>query len=404
MSAPVPPRQTPPSNAFKWFFAGRVIDLAGSAMTTTAISLSVLEATGSPTDVGVVLAANVAPSLILLLVGGVVADRWQRGRILVATCSFSFLIQATMAAMFFAGRFHLATMAILATLNGMVAAFNSPALRGIIPELVDRQTLQQANASLATARNATRIIGPAVAGITVATIGGGYALSLDALSILLAAAIFTKLPATTKPKATPALLANLKDGWSAFISLRWVWILSGSYALINLAHVGPWQVLAPTLVTQAHSPSFWGVALSVRAAGELLASALMIRIKLPHPLATGLVLGAFSAAPFFVLAVSRSYPALLGAVVLAAFGVTIASLTYETTLQSHVPHDKLSRVASYDDLLVFATVPLSQALAGPTAKLFGAQPVLFSCAVALVLLHLLPLASKEVRTISAGAN
>ena len=61
-------------------------------------------------------------------------------------------------------------------------------------------------------------------------------------------------------------------------------------------------------------------------------------------------------------------------------------------------------MASYDDLLVFATVPLSQALAGPTSKLFGIQPVLFSCVVALVLLHLLPLASKEVRTISTGAN
>ncbi|MDO5701069.1 MAG: MFS transporter [Bowdeniella nasicola] len=391
------------SGAFRWFFTGRAVDLAGSSMTPVAIALGVLQATGSASTVGIVMAANVVPTLILMLLGGVLADRSARGRILTITALVSAATHAAMAAVLFTPGFSLAAMSLLAAGSGMVGAFNNPALRGIVPELVAEEHIQRANASLATARNAARIGGPALAGLLVAGAGGGWTLLLDATSFLAAAFCFSRLPTTSRPSAPAPLLRDLVEGWATFCALRWVWTLSLAYTLINLMLVGPWQILGPVIVSGQHSVGLWGVLLSVRAVGLLAASTLMMKLRFSNPLVAGLLLGSLAALPLFALGTSESVPILFAAVLISAFGITASGITYEMTLQTHVPRAHLSRVASYDDLLAFAAVPLSQVLVGPASAAFRPRPVVTACAVGIVVMHLVPLLVREVRTVTRSS-
>lgn len=389
---------------FRWFFAGRLVDLAGSSMTPAVLALSVLEQTRSATHVGVVMAANVTPTLLLMLLGGVLADRWPRARILLVTCAASATVQALMAALLISSRFSLGTMALLAALSGAIGGFNSPALRGIVPELVDPAHIQQANAALATARNAVRIAGPALGGVLVAGIGGGWALAADALSFVLAGLFFLRLPVSGRAHASAPLLGELVAGWSAFRALRWVWTLSLAYAVINLLLVGPWQVLGAVVVEENHGAAAWGTVLSVRAVGLLAASSLMLRLRLRSPVTTGLLVGTASGLPLLTLAWADSLWPLMVAVMLGAVGSAVSGITYESALHSRVPREVLSRVSSYDDLLSFVMVPISQALAGPVSGLVRAQPLLLVCGIGIVLTHLAPLASSAVRQASRASG
>lgn len=382
---------------FRWFYLGRIIDLTGSAMTPVALSLAVLAHTGSPTQMGIVLAANVTPTLAFLLLGGVLADRWQRRTIVQCSALLAACTQAAMAALLFQRDLHLPTMASLAALSGLIGAFNTPALRGIVAELVASRDLQRANALLASGRNATRIVGPTLAASLVASIGGGWALAIDACTFVLAAACFTHLPARVNTRPKTRLSRDLRAGWRAYLARRWVWTISLCSMLVNLAMVGPWQILGAVLVTERYGAPVWGALLSLRTAAMLVTSAALIHVVLKNPLRTGVLFGTLTALPLLALATHAPPLWLVASVIGAAIGMCVATISYEVCLQRAIPPTELSRVTSFDDLFAFAAVPLSQLLAGPAAALIGTERLLAICAAAIAVLQVLPLTLVEVR-------
>ncbi|MEV0715589.1 MFS transporter, partial [Asanoa sp. NPDC050611] len=137
---------------FRAFYLGRLVSLAGSAMTPVALAFAVLAASGRPGDLGIVLACQLVPHLGLLLVGGAVADRLPRRAVLVVANLGAGLTQGAIAAVLLAGAYRLWLVAALALLSGAVEAFTSPALRGIVPELVGPDDLRRANALLSATR------------------------------------------------------------------------------------------------------------------------------------------------------------------------------------------------------------------------------------------------------------
>lgn len=367
-------------------------------MTTVALALAVLQASGSAGDLGIVLAANMIPTLVLLLIGGAVADRVSRRALLIATNLASAATMGAMAVTLITGHYDLVVVASLSLANGAVSAFTSPALRGIVPELVDRQDLQRANALLASTRNAVRILAPTLASILVATAGGGWALAVDALTYGLAALAFTQIPGGSRPPRTnQALWADLVDGWSLFRSMRWVVLMTISFALINAFNVGPWNVLGPMVVSQHSGALGWGAVQSVRAIGLLLMSVVAIKIVLTHPLRDGRLWGTLAGLPLIAIGLSGQAWVVALAAFIGGLGFTVAALTWETALQASVPAASLSRIAAYDDLLSYLAIPLSQIAVGPLAIAFGASRVSIACGVAYIAACLFPLASRAIR-------
>jgi MFS family permease len=385
---------------FGWFFAGRTVDLAGSSMTTIALALAVLQASGRAADLGIVLAATMVPTLVLLLVGGTVADRVRRRTVLIVSNLCTAAVMAAMAVILITDRYALAVIAGLALVSGAVNAFSQPALRGIVPELVERQDLQRVNALLASSQNTVRILGPMVASVLVATVGGGWALAADAASYLLAAAAFTRIPGASRPPAARRpLWRDLADGWTTFRSMRWVVVMTISFALVNAVNVGPWNVLGPQVVSGHDGALGWGAVQTVRAIGLLVMSIVAVKLVLRWPLRDGRIWGTLAGLPLLAVGVTGDAWIVAAAAFVGGLGLTIASITWESTLQAAVPEASLSRVAAYDELLSYVAIPLSQVAVGPLAAAFGAQEVTLVCGVAYLVVCLLPLLNREVRTI-----
>lgn len=383
---------------FGWFFLGRTVDLAGSSMTTVALALAVLQASGRAVDLGVVLAATMVPTLVLLLVGGAVADRVRRRTVLVVTNAATAVVMAAMAAILIADSYDLVVIAGLAFVSGAVNAFSGPALRGIVPELVERRDLQRANALLSGSQNTVRILGPVAASVLVVTAGGGWALAADATSFLLAAAAFTRIPGTSRPPAAGLpLWRDLVDGWAVFRSMRWVVVMTISFALVNACNVGPWNVLGPQVVSGGDGAVGWGTVQTVRALGLLLMSIVAVRVVLRRPLRAGRIWGTLAALPLLALGLSGEAWVVAAAAFVGGLGLTVASITWETTLQAAVPEEALSRVAAYDELFSYVAIPLSQLAVGPLAAAYGAQEVSVVCGIAYVVVCLAPLANRDVR-------
>jgi len=389
---------------FRGFFLGRLVSLLGSAMTPVALALAVLQAAGRPEDLGIVLAAQLFPNLALLLVGGAVADRLPRRAVLVAANLGAGLTQGAVAAVLITGHYSLPLLAGIELANGALAAFTSPALRGIVPELVVAAELQRANALLAAAGNAAKILGPTAAGLVSATVGGGWAIALDAISFLAAAGLLARLRLAAPPAAAnrQGLLADLRDGWRAFRGITWVWVTTMSCCVINLVNVGAWQILGPLLTTRRSGEAAWGLVLSARAVGLLLMSVALSRLALRRPLRAGQLGGALGGLGLVGVGLGLSAPWLIGCAFVAGLGFTALDVTWDTSVQQHVPRAALSRVCAYSDLLSYAAIPVGQLLVGPAAERWGGAAVALCCGLAFAAAALAPLAVREVRDLPSA--
>lgn len=367
-------------------------------MAPVALAFAVLDAAHNPNDLGIVLAANLIPHLLLLLVGGASADRFPRRTVLVTSNLGSALTQGAVAAILLAGSYSLLLIAGLEFANGAIAAFTTPALRGVVPELVDAGQLQKANAVLGSARNATRIIGPTVAGVLVAGVGSGPAIAFDAATYLLAALCLLRLQVSKNTKAARApLLRDIREGGSYFRSVRWLWPVSLAFFVVNLVQTGPWQILGPQIVGKQGGPRDWGLVLSARAVGLLVMSLLMYRLVVRFYLRVTLLAGVLAAVPLLGLGIGLHNTGLIIAATIGGAGSSASAITWDSALQQHIPQTKLSRIASIDDLLSYAAIPIGQLAAGPLAGGIGAPTVCLIAALIWITAGLAPLMNRSVR-------
>ncbi|MFJ5927166.1 MFS transporter [Kitasatospora sp. NPDC092948] len=385
-------------SGFRWFFTGRAISLLGSAMAPVALAFAVLDGSGRAADLGVVLALRTLPMLAFLLLGGAIADRLPRRTVLLTTHLGAGLTQGTVAALLLTGHYALGPIAALEFLNGVLTAFTSPALVGVLPELVPREQLRPANALLGMAANGSKVFGPALAGLLVASAGPGWAVAGDALSYLPAALCLARLPAGRIRSQRAALLPELRQGWAVFRHTRWIWWTTWSYCATNLLLTGPWQILGP----QLSGPALWGALLGARGAGLLLAGAVLYRLALPRLLAAGQLANLTLPLPLLALGLHAPAPWLLAAALTAGLGSGLAGTAWDTSLQEHLPSDVLSRVSAHAEVFSYLAIPLGQLACGPLAAHYGPHTVGTAVTLTQAALALLPLLAPSVRALPHG--
>jgi MFS family permease len=341
-------------------------------MAPVALAFAVLDATHSAGALGLILAARSVPMLVFLLVGGVVADRFSRRTVLLVSNFGAALSQGLAATFSSPGTSTLPPSSPWRFVNGTLTAFTSPALRGIVPQLVDADQRQRANSLLGSSKNLISIVGPSLAGGIVIAFGGGWAMCIDAVSYLIAAFCLAKVRLPEQvTKGSPAFFRELRDGWVAFRSMTWVCVVVLAFAATNCIYVGVWSVLGPTIASTSVGAVFWGTVLSARAAGMLAATAAMYRGKRARSLVVGLLCFATGALPMIVLGLHGSAALLIGVAFVAGVGLGVMAITWETSLQDHVPNKILSRIAAYDDLVSYVAIPVGQLSVAPLAGAFG---------------------------------
>jgi MFS family permease len=358
--------------AFRMFFAGRTVATLGNAIAPIAIAFAVIDISDSAGALGLVLAARSVPQVLLILLGGVLADRFPRHLVLVVSNVVSALTQATVAALLFTGTADIWHLVALEAVNGASSAFLLPAAAGLTPQTVPASVLQQANALLRLGSNGALISGAALGGLLVATVGPAWGLVIDATTFAAGAVLFgrIKLPSGERVQAEN-FLTELRDGWDEFRSRTWLWVIVVQFAFVNAAYAWSFMTLGPIIANQTIGRAAWGLVIAAQTTGMIAGGLVALRLRPSRPLFVGTAAILLWAPLLVILAEAPNTLALVATAVVAGVGWELFAVYWDLSLQQHVPGDKLSRVSSYDALGSFVFVPVGLVLAGPLAVALG---------------------------------
>jgi predicted MFS family arabinose efflux permease len=373
--------------------------MLGSAVAPIALAFGVLDLTGSKSDLGFVLAATWIPQLILILFGGVFADRLPRHLVMVGANAVSAAAQGTMAVLLLTGTAELWHLIALQVLRGAAFSFFFPASQGLVPQTVPTAELQPANVLFSMTRNGTTVVGAALGGALVAATSPGWALAFDGATYLVSAVIFAgmRLPPRAASVEAPNMLRELAEGWSEFVSRRWLWTIVVAAGIGNMAWITG-NVYGPLVAKQSLGGAGpWGVIAASEAAGLLIGGILLLRYRPRRPLFVGTAALTTGAVPLLFLAEVSSTAAIAAAFLLAGLALEVFNTTWTTVLQEQIPLEKLSRVSSYDALGSFVFIPLGLSIAGPVADAIGLTHALWLAAAVVAGSMLSALLVRDVR-------
>ena len=281
-------------------------------------------------------------------------------------------------------------LALVAGVTGAATGFFGPASTGLLPEVVLAEQLQPANGLRASAVSTGEILGPLLGGLLVTAAGAGWAIAIDAVTFAVSAACLAMLRIPARVAAEPSsFLTELREGWFAFRSRRWVWTFVAYFAIVNLLW-GAWGVLGPIVSERdLGGAAAWGTILAAMGVGALAGSLLAAQVKPRRPLLLAAIADGLFVLPLAFLAAAPPVPLIAFGALLAGAGMALAISVWESTLQRHIPGKSLSRVSSYDWFGSLAFYPLGLAIWGPVAAVIGVSVSLwlaFGLAVAVTLL------------------
>ena len=359
-------------------FIAYVVTYSGTAMAPIAMAFGVLDLTGSASDAAIVIAAPTLASTVILLFGGVVADRFSRQRIIYCAELVAMAAQLFLAYLFISGTASLVSLTAGMLIMGIAIAFHAPAAAGFIVQLVDDDQLQYANALLGTARNAAMIGGAALGGTLVALVGAGPTLALDGLTFALSAVlVWSMRPRVQRPPEPSSVFEDLKLGWHEFSSHTWLWVIVIQFSLIVAVGESLFGLIGPAYTREfMDGAKDWGWIAAAFGVGTLLGGVASMRVRPRHPMRTA-TLVVYS---FCLVSVALYFDAplpviMLAGVVMGTLGQIFGVLWY-TTLQLKVPRELLSRVSAYDHLGSIVLAPLGIVAAGWLYEAAGAHNTL----------------------------
>ncbi|MEV4630193.1 MFS transporter [Micromonospora sp. NPDC049523] len=401
---------------FALLFAARTASVLGGAFAPVALAFGVLGLPGATaTTLSLVLVGQAVPQMVLMLAGGVLADRLPRYRVMIAgelICAAAYLL---LSAMLVTGRAPLPALVAGAALAGVGVAVLFPAILGIVPEVVSADRLQAANGLLRMGTNTARLAGFTLGGTMVVLLGGGPALAFSgaffALSSVFVVGLGRPGKATTAGTAALAVgatagtaaaavgatagtaaaavgptagtpFADLRAGWREFVGRQWLWVMVVQFAFTVATTQAVHGVLGPVVAQrELGGAAAWSAVLVGEAVGMLIGVVIAIRLRPRRPLLMVAVATCAAAVPLYLL---LGLGAPLWTVVLAGLvtgiSVDIGNVIWDTTLQREIRPEMLSRISAYDALGSYMFGPIGLLLVGAAATAFGPRPAMLCCA------------------------
>lgn len=347
-------------------------------MTRIATSWLVYRLTGSALLLGAVGFAGQIPSFLLAPFAGVLVDRWNRHRLLIATQVLAMLQSLGLAILTLTGIVQVWHVILLSVFQGLINAFDMPARQAFVVEMVEkREDLPNAIALNSSMVNAARLLGPSIGGVIIAAVGEGWCFMLDSISYLavIASLLAMKLtPRLTKHLREARMLQQLREGWkyaSGFAPIRKVLLLLALVSLVGM----PYTVLMPVFANEIlhGGPNTLGLLMAASGLGALSGALLLAARK--SVLGLGkyipLMAGAFGAG-LIAFSFSRVLWLSLLLMVVTGLGFMVQMAASNTVLQTIVDEDKRGRVMSFYTMAFMGTAPFGSLLAGSVADKIGA--------------------------------
>jgi MFS family permease len=374
---------------FVWLWSGATVSLFGDGIYFVSIAWEVYRISNAPTALGVVSAAFALPQVLLLVLGGVLSDRLDRRQVMFLGNLVSGLMIGALGTLVVLHQIRLWEIVVLVAVYGVSQAFFMPASRAIVPSLIDAELVPQAMALEQFVQPLTStLIGPAVGGLLVAAGGTGLALLIDAGTFSVAAVALAAMSsghaapaqgAAGKPQGRFGILGEARQALQFVRGLPWLWAGLGAAAIGNIALTGPLTVLIPYLIKyRLHSgPQTLGLFGACGGLGAILAAVYVGWRGVPRRSVSWIFLSwAIGTAALVPMGLAGAAWELLPLAFVTLGGITLGNVIWFSRMGVEVPGYILGRVASLDMMVSFSLTPLSNAVTGPLAGVFGARQVL----------------------------
>ncbi|WP_397324063.1 MFS transporter [Pantoea agglomerans] len=373
--------------SFRYLFFGRLFTVLGNGIAPIALAFAVLDIGGSASDLGIVVASRSLCNVLFLLVGGVVADRYSRSRVLVSSAVVAAVSQAIVAWSVLDGSATVISLTLLGALNGAAAGIALPASSALVPQVVPATDLRQANALIQLGIYGGTVMGASMGGIITSAVGPGWGLAIDAMGFAVSAPLYFLIRVKSSKAAASQgnILRDIKEGWAEFAGRSWIWSIVLQFAIINVAFNGIVVVLGPMIADASFGRARWGIIVAAHSAGLIAGSFLAMKWHPRRDLFIGAMLAGLYALPIFMLSQNASAALLIVGFFIAGMSLGLFGVTWAHSLQTHIPPDKLARVYAYDAMGSFIAIPFGQLVAGPLATHFGMSAVLLMSALAAVM-------------------
>jgi hypothetical protein len=377
---------------YRLLVGGMSVSLLGDGLFLVALAWQVYALSNAPTALASVGIAMTIPTIVCLLLGGAVSDRYDRRIVMLSADAVRALVLATLAVLSVSGSLRLWELMAVAVVYGAATAFFDPASDALVPQLLPADALAQANSLDQLIRPlALRLAGPAVGGVLVGAIGVGWAFGLDAASFLVSGA--TLLAMSPMRRSTDAadvadpvrsMRREITAGLRYVRGHAWLWATLVSAALAYLLFMGPTEVLVPFIVKNRLSDGAGALGLVFAAGGlgSLLCAIVIGQRGLPRRSLTFMYIVwtlATLAIAGYGLA-GQLWGLMLASV---AFNTleTAGTIAWSTAKQRLVPARLLGRVSSLDWLISIGLLPVSFAITGPVSSALGLRTTLIGAGV-----------------------
>jgi MFS family permease len=394
-------RPFPRGREFRLLFAGQSVSAIGDRLVMVAMPFAVLAVPGAGlSDVGLVLGSSALTLALFVLIGGVWADRLPRQLTMLGSDVVRGIAQAATAMLLITDHAQVWHLVVLQMVYGAAEAFFRPAALGLIPQVVERDEIQAANAMMGLSSNVGMVAGPAAAGVLVAAAGAGVALAVDAGTFLVSAVALALLKPrpVVRTEARSSFLSELAGGWREVTSRTWVWSLILSFSAYHFLVLPSLFILGPAVSNSDRGgAAAWGIISAGFGVGAVLGSLLALRWRPNRPgvvVALALCLGA-TQCTIVVSPLSTLVVTVLEA--LTGVGVVVCFTIWETALQERIPQAAQSRVSSFDYLGSLTLMPLGYLLVGPAAHLLGNKQAALAATVITLVVAVGVASGRDVR-------
>ena len=361
---------------FQLFFGGQIISLVGTWMQTVAQAWLIYRLTGSSVLLGLLGFVGQIPIFLLSPLAGLAADRWPRRRVVIATQSASMLLAFILAALTMTGRIRVWEIISLATLLGIVNAFDVPARQSFLIEMVGRENLLNAIALNSSMFNGARVAGPAIAGILVALVGEGWCFLLNGVSYLaVIAGLFMMRIEKLKPVHDGAApLEKLREGFRFARHAKPIRALLMLVGLVSFMAL-PFSVLMPIFAVQIlhGGASAYGTLMGAVGVGAMFGALTLAMRQQLRGLGN---IVAYSAtvlgASLVLFSASHWYWISFTILILSGFTMMMQFTATNTLIQAMVPDQLRGRVMSLYSMMFIGMAPIGSLVAGKMAQHIGA--------------------------------
>lgn len=387
--------------SFWYLVVGQALQsLALSALSLGLIFVGVEES--NPTGIGLVLAARTLPTMVLSLLGGVAADKYNRVRLASITLVVSGFLHLVLA-------FSLTTYGLgwqvyaISLATGLISAFGAPSLYALLPQIVPAEHNVRANAIARGSRNVMSVIGPLLVGILVPLFGTDFLFYLVAALIVIAGIcisqirdITTNSPTTeagdndddvngtAESKHTAVTISNLRHKYPWFI------FSITSWSILLFLESGATAVTLPFTFLETGTSSQWTLTLSATSLGYIAGAAYLLRFPLKRNiLSLSFLVFPLAILPLVAVASDTSFYVILFACFLAGIGLELSGSLWGSVLQTRISQSEIGRISSLDYAFSFGLIPLAYIGYGALSAAYSGHTILVGSTIVVVLISLM---------------